>query len=131
MTVSLENIIDLIRRESKSYLFTCNAEVNVKGKGMIVPIPFPFDAYIVEQPGDYLTRVPEGDFYQSEIKIFTLKDISVMGPIGIPEKLITFGFLNTNFTVTTTNTLIPRMYRILSRRSVADQYFVYRGGLSG
>jgi hypothetical protein len=131
MPIALDNIVDLIRRESKSYLFTCNGEGNVKGKGMITPIPFPFDAYIVEKSGDYLTRVPEGDFYQSEIHIYTLKDISVMGAIGILEKLITFGFPNTNFTVTTTNTLIPRMYRILSRRSVADQYFVYRGGLSG
>jgi hypothetical protein len=129
--VSLDNIIDLIRRESKTYLFTCNVEANVKGKGMIVPIPFPFDALVVEQGGDYLTRLPEGDFYQSGLHIYTLKDISVMGAIGVLEKLITFGFPNTNFTVTTTNTLIPRMYRILSRRSVEDQYFVYRGGLSG
>jgi hypothetical protein len=113
----------LIKRNSEQRIFTCNVGIPYKGKDrFVVPVPFPMDVYIHEEPGDTMVRLPKGDDFNSLIKIFSLKPIGVPVPPPISD-VVTFGFLDSNFTLIYN----LRLYRIISQKHINNQYYVMTG----
>ena len=127
MSKVFPGITKLIKENSVSQLFSCNVGIPYRGKDRFnPPIPFTMDVYIVENPGDSSTRVPEGDTYSSKILLFGLNPISVFAPIPPLSEYVTFGFVDTNFTLVYN----LRMYRIVSQKHVNDLYYAWTGDFS-
>jgi hypothetical protein len=126
MSYDLAEIKSIIRELSTSQAFTCNVGIPWNGKDQFVaPIPFFMQMYRVQNIGDFSWREPEGETYGSEIILYSIDPISVFGGTTI-GKYITFGFIDTTFTVLAEE----RTYRVVAQRKVYDAYYVIKGRLS-
>jgi hypothetical protein len=127
MSKLLPGITKLIAENSKSQIFTCNIGIPYEGKDRFTPpIPFPMNVYINEEPGDWGERLDTGDTYYSLLRVFSLKPISVLAPITPIAKIVTFGFLDVNFTLLYN----LKTYRIISQKHINNQYYVMKAELS-